>query len=1735
MNDPFFQEDDGEFDDLYGKPRPSTTSRKLSNSEPLTSQLNSPNTRSFRTSFGASSSVLSISYAHERTRSSASNTTDGVVTAKQHKRIKTYAKSRRKGSKELFNVQWEESVKAVKCGLCKSDFSFVKRKHHCRHCGRVMCSDCSSFLYFELTHRKHRVCVTCNNQLLTEQDDYERKATMESNLNASSSDDSRPLSSLQPLEDDKKASNRQGYKHKEENEKESRYAGVRDPKTAAGAALSRKQTNDVDRQSILNEALFDCADEGWFTEVPDQEIRSREGYSDDGHSTKPSWRDRVKDTYTVTSTTENLAPLTQNTLTAGITGKGYISDQFRYDDISGPGLGHDDDMSLEMPRPEQQVVAPLSTDYYLKSTHFTDNGYVSEQYQYNVVGGSEPDHDEIHPDAMSWPKQSIAITPLMEKNDLKREQSKADATDDSSSQGQDSQPWLSFANIFKSTKRRESLTKKKEKNAKASQSRAHGNENMTLDELNPSYSSQDDPCLLQPTVSTSTTARSTFYDQNADKEVVDDSPGYFEAAMAEREAQNKKEAKQNEQFTRRNTSALPPSTRPRRFSSGHDSYSIVDPPSQTSSSPVEKRTAADVNDTETKGKSSKSFSVALKRFFGVRSKKTTTPIQSARTPPAIEEVDLSKAEHTKKNAFSLQKNTSNSSVLTNAVSGGLSRATIAASNGFLRDEGVIKRHRYTIAEGHFHAEASSSVLVGEATQQQQAQEPARIRRGTFDELFMSPKSFTDQYNSEGAREWIAHEKSDSSRVSASVVGVARFDQPKSVNEGKEVMIGIGNEVLSDGLSVQFARYSTEAWRESAVLSLLNDKQTAAQREDSSFTWSKIRSVPGLETATYAVPLSLQSRTSYDDKLGSVAPYEISSTQSSAPLGSIMDAYKYESSSRQSKDKDSIDDFFASFEETNDYVFDSTSGSYVAARIPARELSASRRVDPSTLQMTEKRKTELDHNFASSAFVSSDNDCVDDEVHEIIVDKISTLESELAALKQLIRNRKSSGSLQSTKRRGTRYDTKSSNRKQSIFESSSSEEENEKTRKKWKTRQSAGKIKQTLVPQRKSSFADLFDDSPTGTSYEALFQIEGKVGGTSTGDESDQDADPTLHPMAVAPKRLSDRSPHTSVIAFDSKADIASLQERRGETHQDNDLSLVLKETPQGTLSSKLDGTQKGSKDPAEEEDSIDALFNALKDHDVAKLYQNDDGDGEDDSPFVLSVSTNDVKDTSVAPGAALESVEPMNGFELSSSYPVKSRDVVESIQDEGDFSINWSKMQTLKSQRLKFRRGESRASTDTTTKGAQVIPNLFDEEVNVKVADVPAKHVVPVSILREEMSTAAVPEKENVDVDGVGHENEASRLGNKDIEFGAVSMAAAEKENVDVDGVGHENEASRLGNKDIEFGAVSMAAAEKEDVDVDGIGQENVAYWLGDKDIEFVAAAMVTETENKSDDEDNAPSKASPMIVSPVEKARSNLRTTSREMRDDAAVDVLLSNVVLISDTDVKTLLQDDATFDIFDKSSDLPIPSLLAEHIDGSDESDDVDNAEKNEAFSFEIQASTKTLGVHVDMPTSSSSAQAVVEPSPPTPTSSAAENVAFGKYATVATVPLQFSSHTSSMDGSQDGGNAVVFDDEPVLGKAESEAFDADWQQLQAKEKERKKRLQVKQRQAQRDKLLRKQGSSVSMHDSSKSKSKSGKKKKKERVHDSTATISSHSKKNASSRGNRRDAEEKASGEPLRSLTEL
>ncbi|XP_046401258.1 zinc finger FYVE domain-containing protein 9 isoform X2 [Ischnura elegans] len=65
---------------------------------------------------------------------------------------------------------WVPDADAPACMLCMSKFTLIKRRHHCRACGKVLCSKCCSFKarLAYMDHSEARVCAPCQSIIAQE-------------------------------------------------------------------------------------------------------------------------------------------------------------------------------------------------------------------------------------------------------------------------------------------------------------------------------------------------------------------------------------------------------------------------------------------------------------------------------------------------------------------------------------------------------------------------------------------------------------------------------------------------------------------------------------------------------------------------------------------------------------------------------------------------------------------------------------------------------------------------------------------------------------------------------------------------------------------------------------------------------------------------------------------------------------------------------------------------------------------------------------------------------------------------------------------------------------------------------------------------------------------------------------------------------------------------------------------------------------------------------------------------------------------------------------------------------------------------------------------------------------------------------------------------------------------------------------------------------------------------------
>ena len=81
----------------------------------------------------------------------------------------TYSRAKLKAETGHEAPVWVPDDAHTACALCATEFTFLKRRHHCRHCGSVICGDCSRhrFLLPHIDKKPSRICDICHTKLAT--------------------------------------------------------------------------------------------------------------------------------------------------------------------------------------------------------------------------------------------------------------------------------------------------------------------------------------------------------------------------------------------------------------------------------------------------------------------------------------------------------------------------------------------------------------------------------------------------------------------------------------------------------------------------------------------------------------------------------------------------------------------------------------------------------------------------------------------------------------------------------------------------------------------------------------------------------------------------------------------------------------------------------------------------------------------------------------------------------------------------------------------------------------------------------------------------------------------------------------------------------------------------------------------------------------------------------------------------------------------------------------------------------------------------------------------------------------------------------------------------------------------------------------------------------------------------------------------------------------------------------
>ncbi|XP_069088772.1 zinc finger FYVE domain-containing protein 9 [Pleurodeles waltl] len=96
---------------------------------------------------------------------------------------------------------WVPDSKASNCMKCEAKFTFTKRRHHCRACGKVFCATCCSLkcqlLYMD--KKEARVCVICHSVLMNAQA-WDNMMSASSNQSPNPNNPAEYCSTIPPLQ-----------------------------------------------------------------------------------------------------------------------------------------------------------------------------------------------------------------------------------------------------------------------------------------------------------------------------------------------------------------------------------------------------------------------------------------------------------------------------------------------------------------------------------------------------------------------------------------------------------------------------------------------------------------------------------------------------------------------------------------------------------------------------------------------------------------------------------------------------------------------------------------------------------------------------------------------------------------------------------------------------------------------------------------------------------------------------------------------------------------------------------------------------------------------------------------------------------------------------------------------------------------------------------------------------------------------------------------------------------------------------------------------------------------------------------------------------------------------------------------------------------------------------------------------------------------------------------------------
>ncbi|DAZ95124.1 TPA: hypothetical protein N0F65_009755 [Lagenidium giganteum] len=1352
MNDPFFDdEDDGDFEEFYGqrrtssKPRPNdaaTAPAPVSAPAPQQSNLWNDSASTPQPVASAHSQLSQSAYSYQESsgsfdaptptptptpapalRRDLSNTRSTASTASSRR-----SRMRRKRSQDAFDVDWIDDKLVHSCQCCGSEFSLVKRKHHCRSCGQVICSDCSIFARFAETNKKHRICKTC--------------------VTLPSPSHGLPTGLALPRSSKPRGSLANMFMSKRQDESPHVHQHQSDTQQHERAA----------EEESTEPSLFNNADDTWFVEPehPDEAEKAKKK----AQARRDQAAFEMARQSLVPSSTRDYYDAMQQDMTQRHT-------------IGGVAGGSLFGTQNDGRRPSTTTRAPAPPEI--------DDGDDDDAF---ALPG-----DRKRPSVRQQPAPSSARP----------------AESHSSDEAYSERPTFkdNIKGLFHSKDQKKKKSKKKKDAKQNSAETTDHSVPESTDRAIPRPSQARDPFAyngIQPSSASASyasetgfaAARPTFYENNADDLVVDDSPGYYEEMDAKRQAQEREQLRLQQALAAQSVRSATPLQR--EPSSGRHTIigaapaalpqpTVAPPPAPPSQEPVplsqeppptqsEKRKSEAKTPEKSATTNSGGFAGALRRFFGISPSKDRQQTAAQGAPRAEAKTVVERTQQPRHHQQQQQPEVPAAAASSDAMevdtfhdtrqpsSSGASafsfetieRPSIPDMTTNVKQESF----RHTMA-GYDATPASfrlqipadrfatsrdgTSDRTSSGTQLQSASSTRTLqRRDTFDDLFASPKSRVSRANRSGptsmpTRSW------DTGAMTtvqyASVSGVGRFDQ-RIDDRDDPILIA-------------------------PIRPTIQPAQEEAPRADQRVSSWSAASAAASPNVTYAVPTSLREVS--NERNWALADTSRFDQPQTPQRQNIMDDLRPRAGVAPSAvQRDPLDELFADFERPKDYVFDPETGGYVSAGQPPVRLEQPRYsqqggdrgdfVREPTSQsavhngaIEEYRQSTIDprHYQVTSTRLPVDNNyeertSLDDEVADTIVDKISSLESELANLKQMIRGRRSHDGQgrQSTSMVGSRDSQRPSVssttqiRKQSIFDDASSEEEDDDSVLKQKLQQarrnipedkpaSVAKRKSKVVKKRKDSFADLFDDSPKGeltggTGYEALFQTANDPKeAQNSSEESDTDMSKAhrARKSAVAkrgsqakarkPMSFSDEEPEQARFSkhASTKTDMMDSSSLGDANNEQQNLSAPISHH-ESNRTTKERSTARKKKQPVDE---IDALFGGDGEKNLDDLFGSDPRGNEQKDEDEDQAGDDPVEQTKGSAAAAITKIPSVAAMKTNDTE-------VNFVEYDGgradsDEEFNFS----LK--KMKQSRGKQKISAEQPLKKSASDLDASDEEIKL--------------------------------------------------------------------------------------------------------------------------------------------------------------------------------------------------------------------------------------------------------------------------------------------------------------------------------------------------------------------------------------------------------------------------------------